>query len=498
MSYGYGYPQQQKPANYPLRKHLRDLIYDTPVEIAIGALVFGVASGVWTYNNNNEKQGQIPLAFSEIGHTTRTYGAEGKTVPPMTRFYSITNDVAMKVFESNNLALAKGSDHKYFADELQTRVDPALKKHTLISEYAEVLPADARNALQSLDKYVGAARHAPGINNAFDNAWRHTSYEHTRTEIYYETVCTGTGDQQRCGPEMRTRQVCDYVTHTFSYNAQWGVQAATLLNSFASAYPDMQIGERLVPASRIHPDNEAAMAHGLKQKFKDVIPSKEDILGYANTWAKGNNFTVFKPKIEESHGGLVGLRNSWNASLATARTVSVDYSCLGSPSGPREYQVARAAEGYAAQLANSASKVTNGIAHGGQAVPALTAQIKSYVADVQAGRLQGADKKRDDIMKTTRSMYESNFENGFDVNPFKWWLVILITVGSTLLGAGLGTAADQYIDRRKRRGFFMDDQPEPAPGALKPKKTLRELFGRKKPDATETAPEKPKFDAPEL
>lgn len=497
MSYGYGYPQQQKPANYPLRKKLRDLIYDTPVEIAIGALVFGVTTGVVTYKHNNDKQGQIPLAFSEIGHTTRTYGAEGKIVPPLTRFYSITNDVAMKVFESNNLALAKGPDHKYFADELETRVDPALKRHTLISEYAEVLPADAQNALQSLDKYVGAARHAPAINNAFDNAWRHTSYEHTRTEIYYETVCSGTGDQRSCHQEMRTRQVCDYVTHTFAYDAQWGAQAAALLNNFGNAYPDMQIAERLIPASRIHPENEAAMARGLKQKFKDAIPTKEDILGYANTWAKGNNFAVYKGKVEDSHAGLVNLRGQWNASLSTARTVRINHSCYGSPSGPREYQIARAAEDYAASLATSSAAVVNGISHGGQAVPALTSLIKSYIGDVRAGREKAADKKRADIMKTTRAMYEKNFANGFDVNPFKWGLVVLITFVSTLFGAGLGTAADRYIDNRKRRGFFMDDQPEAAPGALKQKKTLRDLFGRKKPAATETQA-KPKFDAPEL
>ncbi len=64
------------------------------------------------------------------------------------------------------------------------------------------------------------------------------------------------------------------------------------------------------------------------------------------------------------------------------------------------------------------------------------------------------------------------------------------------LGSALGTGVDRYINTRKRRGLFMDDEPE-NPAFGKKKKTLRDIFSRKKPAVAETE-NKPKFDAPEL
>lgn len=495
----YPYYTRPQPENYPLRKKFRDLVYDTPIEIAIGALLVGSMGGYWVYQHNNEKMGHTPIAFSEIESTLQAAKEKGAEVGGLTTTLSYTSDVTMKVIESRNLAWVRagGEDHKYFAQELETRVNPALKKHALISEYAAQMPGEVARAMQSLAPISEAAKDAAPVAAHFGRAWNESHKDHYRTEVYVVTVCTSNGKTTTCSPQVRTRQVYVNTTHSYTYNSEYGAAAAQALGKYLAENPDITVRERLIPAKETHRENEEAMAEGLRAKFKDKLPTKAEILDYANTWVKGSNFTIYLPQVYSGHSTLEKSFAAWNDARTSAQSVSYKTTSR-TDSGPREFQVARRAEAAALQVQGAANKITNGIEAAGVLVPKLNAEIVDYVAAVKADRKSSElDARRERIMDTAMSAYKQNFENGFDLNPFKWGMVILVTVLSTLFGSALGTGVDHYINTRKRRGFFMDDKPEPSPDALKHKKTLRDLFGRKSPTATETVT-KPKFDAPQL
>ncbi len=441
----------QKPT---LAQRALQVIYDTPIEIAIGAVIFGSAIGGYTYHLNNEKQGQIPLAFSEIESTIEDFAKEGRTVPPLTRVYSLTSDVAMKVSESNNIAMAKGGSHEDFADELRTRVEPTLKKHALISEYAAQLRVDSANALQSLSKIVEAAKDAPAVASAFDSAWTSSHRDHYYTQIYPSTSCNA---KNQCTTTMKTRQVYDYTTHTFTYYPEHGARAAQLLAAFIQKHPDVKIEERLQHATRTSPANEAAMEPSLKERLKDKVPTKADILGYANTWAIGSNFTKYNPVVKQNHDRLEDALPAWQSGKDNAKSTSFRTS-RRSDSGPREFQIAEKAKAAASELYSASHKITDGIRIAGQEVPVLEAKIRNYIDVVDGNKKGDPDKLRADVMSSARSIYERNFENGFDLNPFKWAQVILFTVIGIFAGCLVGTGADRYIDHWRRRKIYEDGQ----------------------------------------
>jgi len=426
---------------------VKRFIYETPVEIAIGAVLFGAVAGVSSYEVQKGKEGQIPLAFSEIEQTTRDFAAKGQPVPPLTKLYSLTNDATMKVFESNNIALAKDETNKTFARELETRVDPNFKTHMLISEISAEIPQDANAALNSVSDLVAAVKELPAVSQALDASWSESHRDVTHTEIYYTQSCDSKGN---CTSTMHTREVYDYTIHTYTYDAQQGAYSAKLLQDFVAAHPHLDVAERLQLASKTHADNENAMAQSMRNLLKGKPPTPEQALGFANTWARGSNLVKYLPTIRSNHAELPALSTAWTAALETAH--SEQYRTYShSDSGPSEYRAAQAALDHTTTINESSAKITEGIRDAGYAIPALTQQIRTYI-DVAEGRKAGdADKLRAEVMKTARDIYNQNFENGFDVQPFKWWAIALFTVLGAGMGAGAGAAVDKYLNDRLRR-----------------------------------------------
>ncbi|MDE1153010.1 MAG: hypothetical protein PW788_10785 [Micavibrio sp.] len=427
---------------------VKRFIYETPVEIAIGAVLFGTIAGVSSYEVQKGKEGQIPLAFSEIEQTTRDFAAKGQPVPPLTLLYSLTNDATMKVFESNNIALAKDETNKTFARELETRIDPDFKTHMLISEISAEMPKDAGAALGSVSDLIAAVKELPPIMAALDASWSESHRDVTHT--VYDPVRSCDSKGQNCTTTYVPREVYDYTIHDYDYNAQQGQYSARLLQDFVAAHPKLDVTEQLHYASKTHADNENAMAQSMRNLLKGKPPTPEQALGFANTWARGSNLVKYLPTIRSRTAELPGLSSSWTAALETAHSETYrTYS--HSDNGPSEYRAAQAALGHTTTIQESSARITGGIRDAGYAIPALTQQIKTYI-DVAEGRKPGdADKLRGEVMKTARDIYNQNFENGFDVQPFKWWAIALFTVLGAGMGAGAGAGVDKYLNDRLRR-----------------------------------------------
>lgn len=431
-------------------KWSRHQLFNTSAEIWIGVTLGLVLAGGLSTRHYASKAGEIPLAFSEIEQISADFNKASQPVPALTRFYASNNDITMKVFESNNIALHINKSHTVFAHELQTRVDASLKKHALLSEYTATMPQDSRAALESVAKLEDATRALPAIKAAFDDSWSYHRRDVTRTRHYTTQSCSN----GKCTTHHHTEQVYDYSWHTYTFNQAQAQQAVRLLQNFMERNPDLSVQERLYIAKMTHGENEQAIRESMARELKEHVPTADEYLKFANTWASGSNYLKYAPQAAGEYQALTNLTGALQQALGTARNHHYRTN-FKSDSGPAEYQLAETAETRAARTIEAAHGVTDGIHFSAGAAPQLERMIRDYVDVVLHEKPGNANELRSDIMKTARSMYDQNYENGFDVHTFKWLNVILITMLGMAAGGGLGVGADKLL-HRKRREWFED------------------------------------------
>lgn len=435
----------RKIVDYPYGQTLKSLFLETKIEILIGAIAFGTVGGIASYNANKHKRGEIPVAFSEYESIQEEFNKKGERVPALTTFYAVTNDIAMKVFESNNLAYQHSNgDHKAFAYELRTRVNPAYKNHALISEYADSFPNYTNEALQSLSAPITAAQSIPGVKDAFNKTWGYDYHHNYHTEYYTERECTGTGKDERCYDVTKSREVYDNTDHYYTYHREFGEQADILLSSLMQKYPDMRLTESLRRASTTHEENQNAIRKSMRELFEKKNPDAEDYLKLANKWADGSTFEKNYPAVREAYAKLSSISRDWSSAKTTAKSISYRTN-YRSDDGPAEYQLAETAQGNCNRMTESLYEIIDGINFAGQKVPELNSKIKEYVGVVLEGKPGNADDLRAEILETTKSIYQKNFKDGYDVNPNIWGWVVLFSVLGIAAGAAAGTGVDKIL-----------------------------------------------------
>ena len=479
-----------------------------PLGAVIGAAALATTTGIAGYNIQKEKEGQLPVSFSEIEHTIQQFKTANKTVPSLTLFYSVTNDVTMKVFESTNLALAKDESHDSFARELEKRINPALKEHTLISEYAQQMPKIAADATATLSPLTVAQKGLPAVVHAFEQAWSESHWDHYSTEYYTDVECDSEGS---CTNVRKSREVYDYTDHSYRYDRQEGIRAAALLNSFKAGRPDLEIDENLYYARRTHTENEGAMKTALAKQLKNRAPTADEYLAFANTWAVGSNYTKYMPEVRKHYKGLTALAPEWDAVKNTARSRSYrTYSRFDS--GPSDFRIAEGAENSARQTVAAAAKITEGVEFAAKNIPLLEQKIHEYVAVVLDGAEGNPKKLRAEIMDLSRDIYNKNFAGGHNVNGFNWPMVLVLGFAGLLAGgfggAGIGRGSELLQEvlaeqaARKRWDPPTPKEPqdrprekESAPEENLTEKTLREM-AQEKPEAPEGTEDVKPMDTP--
>ncbi|MGE3624690.1 MAG: hypothetical protein AB7H77_12580, partial [Bdellovibrionales bacterium] len=422
------------------------VITNTPIEIAVGAIAFGAWIGPTAYDWQAQKRGQIPLAFSEIEETKAAFAKKGEPVPPLTMFYSVTNDVAMKVFEANNKAFVNGYGDEAFAVELRKKVDPAHKDHALISEYAADYRGYARDAFASLAKPMAAANKVDMARHTAASVWNESHTDHYRTRTY--TVTVGTGENRRT--ETRTERVYDYTIHDYDYYPAQGAELSRQLADLANTYPHLNLTETLRAAQKTNAANQDAIRESMKALSEKSEPTAADYLELANRWATGSTFTKYYPDVRASYGDVVQLSREWQTAHRRARSDRYRTSSRFD-SGPREFQMIENGTERMEEMSSAMQKIADGIQLGAERVPALNDKIKTYVGVVLEGKPGNAKELRSEIMSDARKIYDANFPGGFDVHPFKWGWVALYTLLGTLAGAGIGTGIDRSIFHFTRR-----------------------------------------------
>ena len=423
------------------------LIEDTPIEIAIGAVALGMLFGGVRYSVLKEKEASLPLAFSEIEQITSDFETKGESVPALTRFYCHTNDISMKVFEASNRSYRNKGENKAFAQELRKKMDSTNNDgHALISEYAELLPQDAQDALRSLQNFINASQKMPAVTGELSATWNDRHHHHYHTEYYY-TTSTSNGRTTRT---RHSRQVYDGTTHSYDYDGTRGENASRLLNDYTAQYPDLQAPEKLHTASVTHKDNQDAIRESMAAEFKENAPSNTDFLKLANTWSAGSNYRKFASQATSNHEAIIRLTPQWAKEKSTASSTSYRNRSR-SDSGPQEFQTVETLMSHSNNLQNSVARIVNGIRHVESNAPMLDRKIREFISVTLEGKTGDSDALREEVMQLARDMYTNNFEGGFNVQPFKWSDVILVSLLGMAVGSAMGAGVNHAINVRKER-----------------------------------------------
>jgi len=170
----------------------------------------------------------------------------------------------------------------------------------------------------------------------------------------------------------------------------------------------------------------------------------------ANTWATGSNFTAYFPEAVEGRNTLDRLEPSWQRALRTAESTSYRNRSRTS-SGPDEFQTAEAIMENGSKVSKSMQDIGDAIIMAGAKIPELSAMIDQYNKAVLHGGKGDPDKLRGDILETAQDVYATNFARGFDVYPFSWGMIILLTLAGAAVGALAGAGVDTALERYEAR-----------------------------------------------
>lgn len=107
-----------------IAKNVKTLFKETSAEVYVGAaLGFTLATGV-SFVQENARNRQLPLGFSEISSIEKQAEYSNREVGKITEHYAKLNDLTMKVFECWNISWKSGFGNfdKKFATELDIKL----------------------------------------------------------------------------------------------------------------------------------------------------------------------------------------------------------------------------------------------------------------------------------------------------------------------------------------------------------------------------------------
>lgn len=429
-----------------LRDKAWSVIVNTPVEVAIGAALVGALSSAIAYSSEMSKAGQIPLAFSEIGKTELYVEDIGKgKIPPLTKFYSVSNDMVMQIFEANNIATnVWGMSDRSFAYELEKKIDSSMRVHTLFTDYTKEFPTIATEARGSIKKMIDAEKDLIPIITALDNSWDEDHDDVYRTEYYTTTSCDSKGS---CTTQTRSRQVYDYTIHTYEFNANWARRAESLISQYKIRHPDVNIYEKLILPDETEAENEWAMRESRKRLKGYTAPTQEQYLAWARMWATGSNYNVFSPEVYKNHAKLISSGPEFSRSIRLAKSRYRYTTGSSTDSGPGPYQSAEKSLAFASNTQKNIAHISGGINVAEYSAKKLEKDMQTYVDVVLRNKpsTEKPSKLKREILKQARDMYQYNFAGGFDVKPVKWMAIVGWTFLGIFLGGLIGFGIDSLI-----------------------------------------------------
>jgi hypothetical protein len=432
-----------------------EFVKQIPLALMLSTAAIGTAGFMLTNNYELNRDKEIPLAFSEKTQLEKEAAKENEKVAPLVKYQTSLNDSNMKIFERRNIAKSKKNTDfvKAFAKELWE--ERTGNKHNYsLHQLLVNLPEESNAALESMKQYFEVRSRIIPVNSFFESSWNERHIDNYHTEWY---TTTSTDSEGHTKIETHSRQVYDDTDHYYDYFPQMGEAASSGVDALLSRYPNLKLNERIRRTTKINAENAKAMHTSRARELKDKVLSNVEMLTLGNKWLDGSTFMLFIPRINQHYNeNLTADANSWRSAKQTAR--SVHYKTYSShDDGPGEFQVARSALYNGRNIVNLLGQIEQGIVYTRDISPRLddmiTEFIKTSFGPESKEKSARAYKLSEDIMGIARQQYKLNFKEGFDVEGYRTWVVVLGTILGIGLGAGIGIGLTNLMGDNEYRGY---------------------------------------------
>ncbi len=411
-----------------LYERFKTVLRNTSAEVYICMALGFAAATFLSYNKEAARERTIPLGYSEISQI--------EEAGPVTRYLANANDVPMKIFECWNRSHEKVSENK--ARAFATEIGDIMGSQYSSASFSELLksmPQQSEAALDELKKFVSVKDKMDHTNAMFDAAWKDRHDDDYRTETYLDTeTCSDGKGGTYTTTVVKTRQVYDHTDHYYDYYNKEGEEASRSLDSIITEHNPLELKEEIRKVSQVSEEGKEAIRKSRKNNKKEL--TEDEILEIANMWNTGSTLNANFPNIYTRWKQLGADANSWRAAKNTAKSTSYTTKS-SSDSGPKEFQIAEAALYHGRDLQDLIIESVAGMEYVKQNAPLLQEKIDELIY-IELGYRKGDQKEiRKEIMSIAREWYTMNFKNGFDVYPFRMYMVFL----SSLLGLAAGGIA---------------------------------------------------------
>jgi len=409
-------------------------------EIIVLGVLGTMIGGALSYHNEWARERQIPLAFSERTQIIRNLEADGKQISIDNDYLTSVNDLIMKIFEASNISYDRaflGDNTRTFAQELEYKIDSTFSHHTnSLQDFLDDTTIRALAVKRELMRYDQLAGDSQPMINLFERSW-----DDTHTNVYHTECTTDSKGNTECHQEYH------HTIHDYDYHKKYGEQASSSIDGLVEEYSDFKLVETPQLPRLTGAENEAAIEVSRQDKGEHKAYSNGELLGFAQIWYHGSTLVNNKKSIHRLLSQLGSDADNWRSAKKTAK--SDRYPTYSrSDSGPKEFQVVEKTIDHGRSMVSYIDEMVDSVNYTVNNIDALNRKIHDYISTVLDNEKRGDAKDlKSDIMSMAKELYSKNFNNGFDVQGFRWSMVGMMSLLGTAIGAGLGFGLD-YLGER--------------------------------------------------
>lgn len=444
----------------------KDVLRRTSLEVAVGAALLGPLAGYISHNYEAERAKYYDISFSEYRQIEKNLILEQKgtrTIEndvekpdikpeerashdlirkyPFTFYLPVVNDTTMKILEAWDDCHSYSISSRYniggFAKNLEEKLFRDERHRYNLEDLLNVLSERSKIALDELGEigFIDILNKSVNVSKEFDNTWGYSRYDSYHDE-------TSTDDDGN----VHTESVYDYSIHTYTYHNDNGENASKLADEMVFKHPNPRFRENIRTTTETHEDGEEIAKRSRKLTGNKEDMTKDELMDSANLWKKGSTLIRNLPEIYDTWINVQDTASRWRDAKRKAKSQSyTTYS--QSDDGPVEYQIAQNAMKYNSDVNREIREVVNALNYVGNNSSALKSKIVELI-NIETGETKGdLYRTSKDIIDITRDMYRSNFKGGLDVDRYRLWMVVLMTLLGLGVGAGIGYGIDVVTDK---------------------------------------------------
>jgi hypothetical protein len=434
----------------------KEILRETGLEVAIAGVMGAIVAGGISMDYERARSRIIPISFSEISQLERNATEKNQPLGELTEFYAKLWDANAKTLEAHNYSWKNatlGGNQKSFAKELEVHMDPAMKIHRYnLDKLLTELPGLGTKALRKLKDLKKIYADISSINEALDKSWSESHIDSYRTEVYTDTESyTDSDGKSHTRTVMKTRQVYDHTTHSYSYRNEYGEQAVQLFSKFLRENPNLVWPEELRKVNKTNADGEYAAESSRDTKDKHVRLSPEELVTLANEWNTTSTYTKNKMPIISSFSQVPQHSNEWQQGEPSAHSTSyITYSHFDS--GPKEFRVVERALYDGRILERETGEILYGIERVMIESDQQRNSIKGFIASTLDKQKGNPKKLQTEIMTRVKEWNNNNFKGNNNLDRTRALMVLMWTFLGGLAGAGIGFGIDKYTDLKQTWG----------------------------------------------